>query len=167
MVKQTVGIVLKEINTSNENDKIVVALTKEHGKKSFYFKNAKKKNYAATSLFSLSEFNFTSGKNFFNAKEVSLIESFYNIRSDVKKFAYASYMIEFISEFALEDVASDEILKFLYYTLNLLNKSFLNLELIKVVFEMKILQYAGMSIREIEAVQFATGQENMETQKEK
>ncbi len=32
---------------------------------------------------------------------------------------------------------------------------------------MKILQYAGMSIREIEAVQFATGQENMETQKEK
>jgi DNA repair protein RecO (recombination protein O) len=134
------GIILKESKTKDE-DKIIRVFTKEYGKLSFYVKD--KKHNAATNIFSVVEIMFTEGENLHKVKSTYQIESFYNLRSDIERFTYASYFLEFIDELTEENNKDETLFNFLCYSFKKL-EAYNDLELFKIIFEMRVLKEVGI-----------------------
>ena len=83
------GVVLRE-TPLGETGKRLVVLAKDLGKITVSAKGAKsaKSHLSAPSqLFSYSSFTAYKNRNFYNASQAEIIESFYALRSDMEKFA--------------------------------------------------------------------------------
>ncbi len=98
------GIVIRQ-DPMGDKDKRVVLLTKEQGRLTILAKGAmtgKSRYSALTQLFSYGDFVLTKGRTFYYIKEAQLIESFYKLRSNLDRLAYASFMLEVADTLSLE-----------------------------------------------------------------
>ena len=90
------GLIIKEA-PMGDKDKRLIMLTREIGKISVIAKGAlspKSKWGAASQLFSYGDYVLSKGQSFYYIKEVQLIESFYALRNNLERLAYAAFMAE-------------------------------------------------------------------------
>lgn len=139
------GIVIKEIPVGESNKHIVV-LTKEQGKLLLFAKgarNQKSKLLAGTQLFSFSEFQIFEGKGFASVTQADILESFYDLRNDIERLAYATYFLELTEKTVPAGMEAEEVLELVLKTLVVLCKSDIDVRLAARIFEIKILQILG------------------------
>lgn len=139
------GIVLKEY-PSGESSKRIVVLTETMGKVTLNAKgarNSKSKLLSASQLFCYSDFSVYEGKNFYSITQAEIIESFYGLRKDIVKLAFATYLLELTEKTQLEGDASIEVLRLLLRTLTVIEKTEFDVLLAVSIFEIKYLQLNG------------------------
>lgn len=111
MEEKANGIVLGGVNVA-ENDKILSVFTVEQGTVSAKIKGVKKagaKLKFASEPFCFAEFIFLDKNGFKTVINASLIDSFYPIREDIRKFYAGSVVLEFIKKFAKENIVSHDL----------------------------------------------------------
>lgn len=143
MIK-TKGIVIREMRYL-ESSKILTVLTKYYGKISVMARGVlrpKSLNTNSASLFSLSEFELFKGRNIYYLNSSNVIDIFYGIRSDSKKFLYASYFAELVNETILPDDEANKIYEMLIKALEYLNNREDSLLLV-LAFQLKLISILG------------------------
>ena len=142
------GMVLQAGNIG-EYDKRIVLLTKERGRISAFARGAKKatSQYAAACQpFTFGEFSLYEGKNSFNLMWAGVENYFDTLKKDLDLIYYASYFCELASYLTRENNDELEILKLLYQTLRALEKKTIDIELVRCIYEIKILALYGIGI---------------------
>lgn len=115
------GIVLARRNYS-EADRILVVYTKHFGKVSLIAKGVRKlksRKRGAIEIFSQIKFAAARGKNLDIVTEVEIIDSFKNIRDDLKRASVAYFFMEAVGRLTREDEESKALFEF---TVNFLSK---------------------------------------------
>ncbi len=110
------GIVLRE-DPMGDKDKRLVLLSAEMGKLTILAKGAlgvKSKFRSLCSQFCFGEYILTKGKTFYYIKEGTLAESFYELRTNIDRLAYGSFMLEVAEEFSLEGQENRDLLEILF-----------------------------------------------------
>lgn len=143
--KKLRGIVIREVPVG-ESDKIITLLAKEGGKVTLSARgarNAKSKYLSSCELFSYSDFVVFTGRKNPAVSSACLIDNFYALRKDVKTFAAASYLAEFLNRQIYEGVECDDILMLFLTALKVLEKGGEPM-FTTVVFELKYFSINGM-----------------------
>ncbi len=145
---KTEGIVTKTTKYS-ETSLIVTIITKDFGKISAIANNvrsSKSHMLMGLQLFSFSEIVVYEGRSktgLYKLNEMSVIEGFGNIRTDLEKLAYASYFAEVANSAVSEDNPDEGILRLLLNTLFALDRDLCSMSQIKTVFQWRIATLAG------------------------
>lgn len=141
---KTQGIVLRETNYK-EADKILNVLTPS-GKITVSARGARRKGSrisAACQLFALSEMELFKYKDRYSVNEAEVREQFLGLRADIKKFALAAYFMELLEALANEEEDCSEALALALNSLYALDADLKPAELIKPVFELRIMALSG------------------------
>lgn len=141
----TRGLAIRE-TAIGENDKIITFLTPSLGKISVYcrgVRSIKSHRIAATQLFCYDELTLAVKGDRYTLTEACLIENFFDIRSDIEKFALAQYFADLLCEVCLENEDQSELLSLALNSLHIL-LSDKPLTLIKSVFELRVLCEIGL-----------------------
>lgn len=140
------GIIIRE-NFSGEADKFLTVFAKDIGKISVFAKsarNTKSKFLAASSLFTYADFMIRTATKTPTLLSADVIESFYNIRTDLSATAYASYFAEFIDKALIDNVADNNALLLLLKSLQKLSKiNSSNPRSIGLIFQLRLLDLLG------------------------
>ncbi len=145
------GIVIKE-RFVGENDKFIDILTEKNGIIEASVKGAKKitsKNAAGTGIFTYSKLCLSEGKNTqkkskYIVNSAEIIESFYNLRLDLKKLSLAVYFADILKYSVVENEPCDEVLRLFLNSLYFLSEKNLEVSLIKSIFEFRLLCEIGL-----------------------
>ena len=76
-------------------------------------------------------------------QNIILKDSFDNITSDYNNTCYASYFIELADYFGFENLESEKICDLIYYSFKALVRGIVNANLIRRIFELKMLEFQG------------------------
>lgn len=143
---KTSGIVIKQVNFG-ESNKILTILTRDNGKIQAVARGARRvKNrlLAATQLFCYSNFIFYQGKSMIYMNQAELREAFYNLRIDLKKLTYSSYILELINTVTQENEKEEKIFLLLVHTLkHMAYSKDMDANLITLAFQIKLIALAG------------------------
>ncbi len=140
------GIVVKETFVGDA-DKIITVIAKDYGKIRINAKGArraKNKFISATSMFAYCDFVIYSKNNYNGLSQADILESFYNLTSDLLKLSYASYFAEVLEKTTPEAQSSNDILLLLLKALTALKNNKIPFKLIARIFEIKFLQLSGV-----------------------
>ncbi len=140
MQTTTKGLIIRE-QTIGESDRLVTLLTADFGLVRAFVrraKNIKNKNLSSTSLFVYGDFTLYKGKDAFVVENVSPIEVFFQLRSDIEKLALAQYFAQLTYYLGAEEQPAEEMLRLLLNSLHLLCRGDKSLKLIKSVVEMRM-----------------------------
>ncbi len=143
------GIVLST-GLIGEYDRRLVILTKERGKITAFAKGVRKTTNQLISkcqLFVMGEFTLYEGKNAYTLKNVNVKEYFHELTFDMDKYCYGSYFCEMMSYFTHEGDRATDYLNLLFVSLNALKKGLIPAKLIRLIYEIKILDVFGQGIQ--------------------
>ncbi len=129
-----------------EYDRRLVFLTKERGKISAFAKGARRQNstlLAVTSPFVFADFYFYEGRNSYTLKNAEVINYFRDLKQDLELVCMASYLAEFAGYYAKENLYEPHTLNLLYKAYQALEKGVMDKNLIRFVFELKLMQING------------------------
>ena len=104
------GLVLKN-KPYKENDMLVWIYTKTYGKMALIARGVKKmksKNAPACQTISLGEYLFVPRKGLSTLIKGSVIDYFVHIKEDIELEAYASYFIEYVYKYVLDNDPDEE-----------------------------------------------------------
>lgn len=141
------GMVLS-VMPIGDYDKRVVILTKEIGKISAFAKGARRPHSAllgCTQPFTFGKFTLFVGRSSYNINTVSVDNYFSEIRSDLFSMYYGMYFCEFVDFFTREENNEKDILRLLYVSLLALIKKHINNEMIRIIFELKVISLSGLA----------------------
>lgn len=127
-------------------DKRLVILTKEVGKITAFAKGARRPNsafLACSQPFSFGQFTLYGGKTAYNVMTAEISNYFGELREDFNQLCYGFYFCEFADYLTKENNDETNILKLLYQTLRALTKKSIDVELIRLIFELKIMALNG------------------------
>lgn len=144
---KTTGVVLKR-KTVKEGDAIISVLTSDMGVICAFVKGAKNyknRNSQGSNPFCYSEFVLSPGRDMYRVNSCLLLESFYNLSTNIERIAYATYIADLVDFTVKENVGDERILPFVLNTFFLLANSDKNLRLIKCVFELRLLCLIGLT----------------------
>lgn len=139
------GVVIKDV-LYKDNDKIITLMTDKFGKISCMAKGAKKTNSALLGpcqLFVCSEFVLYKGKSFYHINSAEVINTFYNLRSDLDKIDSACEITKILNSFTFENQESSEVLSLYLNTLYMTANIDKDLKFILNVFKLKLLGLSG------------------------
>ncbi|WP_456278249.1 DNA repair protein RecO [Bacillus sp. AK128] len=145
MLQKVEGIVVRT-NDYGETNKIVTIFTRELGKIGVMARGAKKPSSRLSSisqLFTYGYFLVQSGKGLGTLQQGESISSMKYIKSDIIATAYASYVVELTDKGVEERQGNPYLFELLHQTLNYMNEG-LDLEILKMIFELKMLQVIGL-----------------------
>ncbi len=143
------GLVISE-RDAGETGKAVTLLTGSHGCIEVYVRGGRKskKSLSSTQLFSYADLSLEEKRDargavhyYFNSSEP--IKLFYNIRLDPKKTALAFYFAELLNYAAESAEGAEEIMRLTLNTMHFLNEGTRPTELLKCVFELRLLCETG------------------------
>ena len=141
------AIVIKAVK-SGENDKMLTLLSQEMGKVTVLAKGVmslKHKSKSACAPLSYSSFVLKKIKDgFYTLTSAELIESFRTLSEDVVLLSYGAYFASLAEMCVQSGVAADEEVRLLLNTLFVLCKRSDEGNLIKAVFEFKIMELCGI-----------------------
>lgn len=143
------GLVVRETK-KGESSKLITVLSAEHGVIDIFVRGGVKssKSISSTQLFSYSNFcvdvkKDAHGYSNYYLNSCEPINLFYNVRLDAKKTALACYFTELLCFSRIENSYCDEILKLTLNTLYFLDKGNHDNELLKSIFEFRLLCEMG------------------------
>lgn len=140
------GIVLEE-TISGESSKHIVVLAKEKGKLRLFARGARKpksKLMAGAQLFCYCDFLVYEGRGFLTVSQAEIIESFYNIRTDLDRLSEAARLLQLVSRTCVAGENNDPSLLLLLRTLWLMAKKEYPPKQASSVFLWKHFQIAGL-----------------------
>lgn len=141
----TKGIVLSSVNLK-DNDKIVTILTEKLGKITAVIKGARietNKNKIFSLEFNYSDIHIYKGKSMYSFNEGTMINSFQNLLNDIDNLSYACYFCELVGIVTVEGEKCTDVFVLLAKTLYLLESKSVNLKLLAIFFNIKLLKYTG------------------------
>jgi DNA repair protein RecO (recombination protein O) len=141
----TTGVVIKEIPTG-ESDKILTLLVGELGKITVYSKGSKRNGsrfIGSSQLLTYSNFSLFKGRSMHHINSADLIESFFNLRSDIIRLSYASFMCEMLNDSIYENQPSYGILRLFLNCLYFLANTEKSPELVILIFQLRLLRELG------------------------
>lgn len=144
---KTKGIVLLESNMG-DFDKMVSILTPDIGKIGCAAKGARKPKsplLAGTQFLSFSDLVIYSGANSYNINSCEAIEVFYNIRTDLDKLTYASFISRLVYDVTDENQFTYKILQLLLNTLYVISETDIDKDFILSVFELRLMLLLGFT----------------------
>lgn len=141
------GMVLSAMPVG-DYDKRLVILTRERGKISAFAKGARRPNsalLACSQPFTFGVFSLFAGKSSYNITAAEISNYFPELREDIDSVYYGMYFCEFADYITKENNDEGDILKLLYQTLRAVSKKTIELPLIRLVFEFKIMALSGVA----------------------
>lgn len=148
---RTKGIIIKKINFK-EADKIVTILTRNLGKITAIAHGVRKsisKLAGHLELFMLSDLVLEEGKNLDTVTSAQNLQSFKNIRKDLRKASEAYYIGELVNKFLPEKYKDTRMFNLLVGTFTTLDDNRIDSEtkilLIRLAFELKLLDLLGFA----------------------
>lgn len=154
MFIKTNGIVIKE-NFYSEKDKIITILTQKNGVLRAFAKgcrNIKHKNFSAAQMLNYSEFTLFNKNDIFTVNEASVKASFFRLRENFDALILAQYFCEVILCLVKENMESENILRLMLNSLCALLNSKFNKNIVKSVFEIRLLSILGYQPNLLECV---------------
>ncbi len=145
MLIKTQGIVIKQ-RSIGESDKMLTILTKDYGLievSARGIKKLKSQLAGASQILCYSDFYIFQGKKYNVLNSAETINSFYDLRLDVKKVALASYFCDLTSYLAPSGERSWVYLRLLLNTLYLLENDKKDMNLLKSIYEFRCMSLAG------------------------
>lgn len=121
---KTTGLIIKRINFS-EADRILTVFTKEFGKIKVLAKGVRRitsRRGGNVELFNLTQITLHRGKNFDLLTEAQVINSFFNLRTDLNKIGLCYHLCEIIDGLCPEFQENYQIFDELIKLLNTLNQ---------------------------------------------
>ncbi len=143
------GMVLS-VMPIGEYDKRVVILTKERGKIHAFAKGARRPKsplVAGSNPFSFGTFHLFEGRTSYNLENMEISNYFRELSADFEATYYGMYFCELADYYTKEYLDCISILKLLYQTLLVLSKDKIPKELVRYIYEHKILQLNGEGIQ--------------------
>lgn len=144
---KTKGLIIRQVNYG-EYDKMLSVLTSDLGKISVSAKGVrsmKNKNRAACELLCFNEFVLTlSGSGeVYSLRQCECIESFFGLRKDCIRLALGIYMADLAGYLSPEEMGA--CLKILLNSLFMLQDENNDVMLLKIIYDLKLLQASGFS----------------------
>lgn len=139
------GIVLRETPVG-EFDKMLTVLTAEYGKISVFARGAVKMKspfFVSSHMFCYSEFVLRKSSDVFYINDASLKEGFFELRNTLESSALASYIADVARDISTENTNEEKLLRLVLNGLYATAKASKPLPLIKAVFELRAVCYAG------------------------
>lgn len=138
-----------------EYDRRLVLLTKEKGKISAFAKGARRPTatlVGCSQPFVFGRFTLYEGKSSYTLQAAEVENYFAELRSDLETVYYGVYFCEFAEAVTREGLPAKEELKVLYRSLGALLKKSIGVELVRAIFEFKMLSVGGISPQVFECV---------------
>ncbi len=140
-----VGIVISSM-TISEYDKRLVLLTKEFGKITAFARGARKTTsqfLAGSQPMAFGEFTLYRGRNSYTVTSMRISDYFSSEMKDIDSMYMGMYFLELADYYGREGIEAGDTLKLLYMSMKALSKNMLNNELIRCIFELRILVING------------------------
>lgn len=142
------GIVLSS-TLVGDYDKRLVILTKERGKITAFAKGARKPNSPFLGIsepFNFGKFILLEGFDAYRLVGGDVKEYFLDVKNDIEGICYGTYFCEILEYLCVEGVGDSNILNLLYITLKALGKPEIPNNLIRRIYELKVLVYDGEAL---------------------
>lgn len=139
------GIIIAESNMG-DFDKMLTILTPNLGKIGCSAKGSRRPKsllLSGTQFLCFGEYMLFKGSDTYTMNSCETIEMFYNIRTDLDKLTYASYITKIINDVTTENQNSFNTLKLFLNTLYMISETDKNLDFITAVFKMRMLKILG------------------------
>ena len=154
MKERVTGMVLSAA-TIGEYDKRVVLLTKERGRISAFARGARRPRSslsAATEPFTFGEFFIYRGRDSYSIEQVEVENYFPELRQNLEHLYLALYFCEVADYFTREGMTAKHELNLLYLSLRALSVPSLPEELVRYIYEFRMLAIAGEAPRIFECI---------------
>ncbi|HZJ82789.1 MAG TPA: DNA repair protein RecO [Clostridia bacterium] len=141
----TQGVVLRYTNFK-EADRMLTLFSPDRGKISVLARGCRKQNsrlLSATELFTYGEYTLFKRGDFHIMTGANIHDSFYEIRNDLDKLIYGSYILDLTKEVVNPEQEDSHLFFMLLQSLSYLCYSALNPEDLVHVFEIKLMDYLG------------------------
>ena len=143
----TPAILLRRVEYG-DFDLICTFFSLHHGKVSLMAKSAKKSTKRFGGIlepFSLVQIVYRSGreKGIPLLQEASAMNPYSNIRTDIRKTAYAGYMTELINEWMEEKISQTSLFHLFQYVLEAIDEGVLPLDAVSILFQMRFVAMSG------------------------
>ena len=127
-----------------EADRLVTLFSRERGKIDAIVKGARRprSKMAALQLFSLADLQLAAGRTLEVVTQATIHRPFFNIRSDIARFAYASYFAELFDALTEVGEAGEPLFDLLLAAFELLESAF-DPQTATHAFELQLLDYSG------------------------
>lgn len=145
MLQKAEGIVIRTIDYG-ESNKIITLLTREFGKIGVMARGAKKPKSRLTSisqLFGHGYFLFYKSTGLATLQQGEIIESFREVRNDLFRASYASYVVELTDKLTEERQPHPALFDLLQKTLHYIDEG-IDSEILTRIFEVKMFIVAGI-----------------------
>lgn len=143
------GIVLAT-SLIGEYDRRLVILTRERGKITAFAKGVRKTTsqlISSSQIFVMGAFTLYEGRDAYTLKSTEVKEYFHELTFDMNKYCYGSYFCEMMAYFTREGERATDYLNLLFVSLNALKKGLMPVELIRRIYEIKIMDVFGQGIQ--------------------
>lgn len=154
MKERVMGMVLSAA-TIGEYDKRIVLLTRERGRFSAFARGARRPKSplsAATEPFTFGEFFVYRGRDSYTIEQVEVKNFFPELRKDLDALYMALYFCEVADYFTREGLEAAKELNLLYASLRALTVPSLPRELVRYIYEFKMLGIQGEAPRIFECI---------------
>ena len=141
------GIVISE-NNMGDFDKMLTILTPNLGKIGCSARGARRPKsllLSGTQFLCFGEYMLFKCSDTYTINSCETIELFYNIRTDLDKLMYASYITKIINDVTTENQNSYNTLKLFLNTLYAISETDKNLDFITSVFKLRLLKILGFA----------------------
>ncbi|WP_096201301.1 DNA repair protein RecO [Bacillus sp. FJAT-45350] len=145
MLQKAEGIVIRTMDYG-ESNKIVTLYTREYGKIGVMARGAKKPRSRFTAIsqhFIYGSFLFQKSTGLGLLQQGEIIDSFREVRNDLFRTSYASYIVELLDKLTDERQRNPFLFELLFQTLHYMNEE-VDPEILIRIFEMKMLPVAGI-----------------------
>lgn len=129
-----------------ENDKRIVLLTKEKGKISAFARGARRPGnrlMAASDSFAFGAFYLIAGRDSYTVVNAEISNYFRELAGDVAMTYTAYYFVELAGYFAVENQDGSQLLNLIYAAFKAMLGKKMDIELVRYVYELKLLQLNG------------------------
>lgn len=141
------GIVISE-NNMGDFDKMLTLLTPNLGKISCSAKGSRRPKsllLSGSQFLCFGEYMLFKGSETYTMNSCETIELFYNIRTDLDKLTYATYITKIVSDVTTENQNSFNTLKLFLNTLYMISETDKDLNFITSIFKMRMLKILGFT----------------------
>lgn len=151
----TVTGMILSAQPNKEYDRRLVLLTKERGKLSVFANGVRRPTAMLSGCsqpFVFGRFTLYEGRESYTLQAVEPENFFAELRTDLEAVYYGVYFCEFAETVTREGLPAKEELKVLYRSLGALLKKSIGSELVRAIFELKMLSVGGISPQVYECV---------------